>query len=78
MYKIVIEKECGCFKKSDFENNEKFNSKDDALIKAKNMENHMNKEFCGKHNFQVVEQGNDFILKVSDANSGACCGGGCH
>ncbi len=30
MFTITIEKECGCFKKSDFENNRSFENKDAA------------------------------------------------
>ena len=80
MYTLKVEKECGCFKKSDLDNNVNFQSKDDALIEASNLSNHMNKEFCGKHDFSVMESGNDFIIKVKDADDhgGGCCGGGCH
>ena len=31
MFTINIDKECGCFKKSDFKNNKGFENKDDAL-----------------------------------------------
>ena len=34
MFKIVVEKECGCFKKSDMQNNISMESKDDALLKT--------------------------------------------
>ena len=33
MFKIIIQDQCGCFKKSDLENNLSFSSKDDAMIK---------------------------------------------
>ena len=77
MYRVKVSKECSCFKKSDFENNITFSSKDDALIEATNMAHTMNQDFCGKHDFQVVEEGSDFIIYVQEAHTG-CCGGGCH
>jgi len=51
MFKIIVEKECGCFKKSDMQNNLEFASKDEALLKTLDMRDTMNDGFCGKHNF---------------------------
>jgi len=77
MYKIVVEKECGCFKKSDFKNNIEFSSKDDALLKTMEMKNHMNEKFCGKHTFKVQEVQNNFIIAMDNSTSNGCCGAGC-
>jgi len=77
MFKVVIEKECGCFKKSDLENNLEIASKDAALIKSIEMRDYMNDEFCGKHEFKVQEAGNNFVIAMSDSTSNGCCGGGC-
>jgi len=77
MYTINIDKECGCFRRSDLENNMTFESNDDALIQATSMKNKMNDEFCGKHDFTMVEDGNTFqILMQAPAPTGGCCGGG--
>ena len=38
---INIDRECGCFKRSDLENNLSFESKDDAMLKALEMVNRM-------------------------------------
>ncbi len=78
MHKIIVEKECGCFKKSSYENNMSFNSKDDALLQANLMANHMNTEFCQKHEFELREDGNNFIIAVDmkQQESTGCCGGG--
>lgn len=77
MYTINIDKECGCFKRSDFENNVTFESNDDALIKANSMINQMNNEFCGKHKFALAEDGNTFQISMqAPAPTGGCCGGG--
>ncbi|MCF6245403.1 MAG: hypothetical protein L3J43_10265 [Sulfurovum sp.] len=80
MSTINIAQECGCFKKSELENNVAFDNKDDAMIKAQSMVNHMNEEFCGKHGFELSEKGNDFAISMkapqqAQASSG-CCGGG--
>ena len=77
MYKIVVANQCACFKKSSLENNIKFQSKDDALMKALEMKNTMNNEFCKKHEFELEEMYNNFVIKFySDARDN-CCGNGC-
>ena len=77
---INIAQECGCFKKSSLENNKQFESKDDALIEALSMHKHMNEEFCGKHSFELMENGDDFIIAMkapaTQPSTGGCCGGG--
>ena len=64
MSKIIIEKECGCFKKSDMQNNVEYPSKEEALTKALEMAEDMNETFCKKHNFQVIEDGEDVRIRV--------------
>jgi hypothetical protein len=79
MFNINIARECGCFKRSPYENNISFENKDDALIEARAMQNHMNEKFCQKHAFVTEESGDTFTIHVNDkqqANSGGCCGGG--
>lgn len=65
MFKIIVDKECGCFKRSNLENNLEMDSKEAALIKSLEMKDHMNSKFCGKHEFSVKEEGNDFIIHMS-------------
>jgi len=79
MHKIIIEKECGCFRRSDLENNIELNSKDDALIKALRMKDKMNQEFCRKHDFQVAEKDSNFIISFAEQRKeeSSCCGTGC-
>jgi len=64
MFKIIVEKECGCFKRSRFDNNVAVDSKDDALVKALDMVKIMNEDFCGKHKFKVEETGDTFLIKM--------------
>lgn len=77
MFRVVVEKECGCFVKSDLKSGIELDSKDDALMKSIEMKDFMNDEFCGKHSFKVQEVGNSFIISMSDSTSNGCCGGGC-
>jgi len=77
MFKIIVEKECGCFKKSDLKNNVEFGSKDEALLKTLEMRDTMNDDFCGKHKFKVQEVENNFVIAMEDSTSNGCCGGGC-
>jgi len=65
MYNVTMEKECGCFKRSDLAASQSFESKDDALTEAQNMVDKMNKEFCKKHVFSVIEDGENFTIKVA-------------
>ncbi len=77
MFTISIDKECGCFRKSDFSNHRQIASKDDALIEAQGMVKHMNENFCQKHEFVLFENGETFSIQVDEkakAHSG-CCGG---
>ncbi|MEA2048803.1 MAG: hypothetical protein U9O64_10215 [Campylobacterota bacterium] len=63
MYTIHVEKECGCFKKSGFENDLSYKEKSDALMKAKVMECRMNQEFCHTHYFKAEDLGDQIILR---------------
>ncbi len=64
MFNVKVEKECGCFKKANLSPVKSFESKDDALTEANEWSSEMNETFCCKHNFSVVEDGNDFLIKV--------------
>jgi len=77
MHNILISQECGCFKRSDLENNVSVESKDDALNLAINTKDRMNEEFCGKHEFILSEVANDFVISFAEqAKASGCCGGG--
>jgi len=77
MHTITIDKECGCFKKSAYENNMKFESKADAQMQADLMMSYMNSKFCGKHSFELEEKEDNFYITRGDGElSGGCCGGG--
>ncbi len=76
MFTVNVEKECGCFKKSDFTNNMPFENKDDAMIQAINMTKDMNQDFCQKHEFEVQEVGDSLVIRVEEREKSGCCGGG--
>jgi hypothetical protein len=78
MNTVIVEKECGCFRKSSHENNVSFESKDDALMNATQMVQDMNTKFCGKHEFIARENGDNILISVEmpTAQSSGCCGGG--
>jgi hypothetical protein len=62
MITVKIEKECGCFKKSDFESVKSFDSKDEALLYAQVLCQDMNETFCQKHCFNVIETGEEAMM----------------
>lgn len=64
MSRVIIEKECGCFKRSDYQNNVEYATKEEALTQALEIAKDMNDVFCKKHIFQAVENGEDIIIKV--------------
>ncbi len=77
MFKIIVEHECGCFERSEFQNNTNMDSKDDALLMSLEMKDRMNNEFCTKHSFKVQEAGNDFVIAFAESTSNGCCNNGC-
>ena len=66
MHKVIVERQCGCFKKSGHEAEVSFDNKDDALLHANKRKEEMNNEWCKKHNFYVEEQGNNLIIKMGE------------
>ncbi len=65
MVNVRIEKECGCFKRSGMPSIKAFENKDEALTEAQTWAEEMNETFCKKHNFSVIEEGDDLVLKVA-------------
>ena len=77
MYKVVVSNQCSCFKKSDMQGNLHFESQDEAKNKAVEMMEKMNKEFCGKHEFEVQEMFNSYVISFYNPARDNCCGNGC-
>lgn len=78
MYTVQVEKECGCFKRSEYQREKSFENQQDAFNYSKALEELMNEEFCKKHLFFAQKTGdNAFMIKVADnPRGGGCCGGG--
>ncbi len=64
MYKIDIEKRCGCFKKDSIELPKVFEDKKEAEFEALKLVNYMNANYCKKHRFFVNEEGDTFMIYV--------------
>lgn len=77
MHKIIVENQCGCFKRSDLQSDISMESKEEALSKAIQMKNQMNEEFCHKHEFQLIEDSNNFVISFRPQQESSCCGIGC-
>jgi len=66
MYKIEIEKECSCVKKSGLMDNPMtFESREDMINKARVLECRMNQEFCMTHFFEAVDYGERIVIHSS-------------
>ncbi|MCX6062361.1 MAG: hypothetical protein NT103_08950 [Campylobacterales bacterium] len=66
---VVIEKLCSCAKKEGLSQIDTYEAKDTALEAAETKLAHMNGSFCGKHEFQLVEVNDNFVIGM--------VGGGC-
>jgi len=64
MVSLIMEKECGCFKKSSYESKQTFSTNKEALEVAQNMCADMNQNFCQKHKFTIQNNDNEIIIKM--------------
>ena len=67
MIELLMEKQCGCFKRSDFQASQTFETKEEALQEADEMCKTMNIKFCHKHKFSYEENENQIIIKMEIA-----------
>jgi hypothetical protein len=66
MYTVVMETECGCFKKSEFTNNNTFQTRQEAHKYANLIAEMMNEDFCGKHSFYAQRaDGDKYVVRVT-------------
>lgn len=65
MVTVELEKQCACFKRSGIEAVKSFETLQEAKNEAKSMCEHMNEEFCFKHYFESVIDGEKIIIKMS-------------
>ena len=64
MAKVTISKMCSCVKKEEMPQVQEFSSTDEALKVANEMVEKMNNEFCNKHNFSIVQNGEEITIQV--------------
>ncbi len=62
MFKVSLEKECSCFKASNFKATQSFETEAEALEVAYKMAKEMTQGFCKEHGFSVIKQDNTFLI----------------
>lgn len=85
MFTVQMEQECGCFKKSEYTNNNTFKTQQEAYQYANVLAELMNEEFCSKHTFYCEPgEGDSFVIRVdinatyvSGCTTGVSCDVGC-
>jgi hypothetical protein len=85
MYTVQMEQECGCFKKSEYTNNNEFKTQQEAYQYANILCELMNEEFCRRHTFKAEPGVDDtFVVRVdinatnvSGCSTGVTCDVGC-
>ena len=75
MYTVTMEKECACFKKSEYESEATFDFQKDAYNYANTVIEFMNEDFCTTHLFvgQRTQEDNFVIQVVANPNAGSSC-----
>lgn len=64
MATVRVERACGCFRNSDYEQVTEFETIDEALEKANLMCTEMNEDFCHKHRFTASYEEGEVIIKM--------------
>jgi hypothetical protein len=64
MAAVIVEKACGCFRNSDFEQETHYDNVDEALEKANEMCIIMNEDFCHKHTFKTQYVDGNVMIKM--------------
>lgn len=85
MYKVVMQEECSCFLKSEYEREKEFATQKEAYEYSKILAELMNEEFCKRHLFySQIAEGNNFVIRVdrnatfvSGCSTGVTCDVGC-
>jgi len=64
MARVRVDRACGCFRNSDFEQETQFETIDEALEKANEMCAVMNEDFCEKHTFKSEYIDGEVVIKM--------------
>ncbi|MDF1882291.1 hypothetical protein JHD50_13435 [Sulfurimonas sp. MAG313] len=62
MFKVSMEKECTCFKRSKFLSEQKFQTQEEAHEVATLMAKEMTRDFCKNHAFCAIKEDDDYII----------------
>ena len=62
MYKVVVSNQCSCFKIAIWMEHYILNHKMKQKLKLCKWLKKMNKEFCGKHKFEVQEMFTSYVI----------------
>ena len=78
MYTVTMEKECSCFKNSEYESEVSFDTQRDAYNYTNTVVEFMNEDFCSTHLFigQRTLEDNFIIQVAANPNAGSSCGTG--
>ena len=77
MFTVQVEKECGCFRRSEIQKEKTFEKREDAISYSRAIAEIMNEDFCKKHLFTArASAGDEFMISVGEGSGGGCCGGG--
>lgn len=68
MANLEVEKRCGCFTRAKLEGSLSFGNKQEATKKAEEMLKTMNEDFCGKHKFKIVDDGQTIRIVEDEEN----------
>ena len=72
-YHVVIEKFCGCAKKNGLEQIRSFDTREEAKEHSYEWADALNNSYCGKHGFDVVEVGENFVISVEEGGFIEAC-----
>ncbi len=64
MYKVIIERECGCIRRANMPIESSFADKDNALIEAGELARKMKDDVGGKHSVAVQQEGENFLITM--------------
>ena len=73
MVHVVIEKLCACAEKNGLERIRSFTTREEAEEHAYEWADTLNNSYCGKHGFDVVEVGENFVISVEEGGFVEAC-----
>ncbi len=65
---VVVEKLCGCAKRKNMPQIKTLDDKENALRIARAWAQQCNDSFCGKHEFDVVEVDDNYVISVGEGS----------